>query len=171
MRKFPFQVRAKKSEPGFLKAGEVYTVVGENDTCWNVDCEYGKAVSLDKDRFVVLGDEVFDMDAFNKVLQASTNICAAARADIDKAIRAGKGLPEPIKLTLGCVVTVGAKDEFFMVSRCSDEKRWRLMGLVGPKMGRCAHSGTYDSAEALAKAYSYNLTVIAKSPEDFFRGK
>jgi hypothetical protein len=33
----------------------------------------------------------FDFDAFNKVLQASKNIDASARADIDLAIKAGKG--------------------------------------------------------------------------------
>lgn len=99
----PLWVRAKQTEPGFLTKDKVYVVVGYNDSCYLVDCEGGSRCSLDKSRFEIVTEEEyqstqgvtmnknFDIDAFNKVLQASTNICAGGRADIAKAVAAGKG--------------------------------------------------------------------------------
>jgi hypothetical protein len=69
----------------------------------------------------------FNIDTFNKVLQDSKNICSGARADIDRAVRAGKGEAEPVKLKVGQVWQKRGVIPQIVVEDACGSRKYRVM--------------------------------------------
>lgn len=87
----------------------------------------------------VIVNKNFDVDAFNKVLQASTNICAGGRADIAKAIAAGKGEKANPELSAGqvwqakgnCAVLVSVSEKGEILLSCFRKGGFHILNQRG----------------------------------------
>lgn len=109
---YPKQVVAIEPSGPYWKLGKTYTALRENEhsgACYIIIDERGNETSHFKTRFKdaeakqeLAVKKDFDVDAFNKVLQASSNISVEARKDIEKAIKAGKG--EKLTFKIGTVI-------------------------------------------------------------------
>jgi hypothetical protein len=100
----------------------------------------------------------FDFDAFNKVLQGSTAICARGKADIAKAVAAGKGGPEAVKPKIGQIWV--APDGKPLIATHSNKAQREFFTYL--------HSGgycDYDTLDLCVQGAS--LTFAAKSLKEY----
>lgn len=183
---YPKQVEAIEPSCRYWTLGKVYTAVRENEcrgACYIIIDEQGNETSHSKARFkdvVEAKQELavkkdFDVDAFNKVLQASNNISVEARKDIEKAVKAGKG--EKLTFTVGTVIRPSGSNcacAVIKVDGYSGSKDKLTLVVVGqydgtPHVsdGMVYTTDVFDSPQHLTDRF-HKATVLAPSIRAFF---